>query len=206
MHLPGPAFKYVTQRDKINSVTNLAVSLISNTSQSTPRLALQIFMTYPPLDLIISYEALATLGRNRQIITKEWPGQNKPRRTLIGHILYLEKMAKSLEIDLESTGRIKMDMWNNKFTLHSVHEPLNLHDASSTGQIWTIDQIFLSIFPMYGVIYHAFIFGILDQSLHVFQNWSFQIDALPLELKNCLIYWYTIYSSLIANYHFSRTK
>ena len=54
--------------------------------------------------------------------------------------------------------------------IHSVHEPLNLHDAPSAGQIWTIDPIFLNIFPIYGVIYHAFIFRILDQSLHVFQS------------------------------------
>ena len=59
-----------------------------------------------------------------------------------------------------------------------MHEPLILHDAPATGQIWTIDPIFLSIFPIYGVIYHALVFGILDQSLHVFQNYLFHIEAL----------------------------
>ena len=36
--------------------------------------------------------------------------------------------------------------------------------------ICDLDPTFLSIFLIYGVIYHAFMFGILDQSLHVFQN------------------------------------
>ena len=114
----GPALKYVTQRDKINSVTNLAVSVISNTRRSTPRLALQIMYDIPPLDLIVNYEAMACLGRNRQVITKDWPRQNKQSQTLIGHILYWEKMAKNMGIDLESTDRINMDMWNNKFTVN----------------------------------------------------------------------------------------
>ena len=41
-------------------------------------------------------------------------------QTLIGHILYWEKMVKSKEIDLESTDRVKMDMWNNIKTIKTV--------------------------------------------------------------------------------------
>ena len=40
----------------------------------------------------------------------------------------------------------------NLFYMHSVHEPLDLHDAPSTSQIRTIDQIFLNIVPIYGVM------------------------------------------------------
>ena len=72
-----------------------------------------------------------------------------------------------LFLHLQFTARFLKD---EQKTIRSVQEHLNLHDAPSTGQIWTIDPIFLSIFPIYGVIYHAFMLWIWNQSLHVFQN------------------------------------
>ena len=37
---------------------------------------------------------------------------------LVGHILYWERLAGNLGKDPESTDRIKMDMWGNKYTVN----------------------------------------------------------------------------------------
>ena len=88
------------------------------TRRSTPRAALQILYDIPPLDLIIKYEAIASRSRNRQAVVKDWPGQDKQSRMLVGYILYWERLAELLGLDLESTNRIKMDMWDNKYTVN----------------------------------------------------------------------------------------
>ena len=114
----GPALRYETQRDKLNMVNNLAASMISNTRRSTPRAALQIMYDLPPLDLVVNYEALASLSRNKHVIVKDWPGQNKQSRTLIGHILYWERKAKTMGIDLEDTDKRKQDSWEKLYTVN----------------------------------------------------------------------------------------
>ena len=114
----GPTLRNNTQKEKLNTVTNLAVSQISNTRRSTPRATLQILYDIPPLDLIMKYEAIVLLSRNRKVIVKDWLGQNKQSRMLVGHIQYWERLAGNLGIDLESTDRIEMDMWGNKYTVN----------------------------------------------------------------------------------------
>ena len=60
----GPTLRHDTQKEKLNTVTNLVVSLLSSTRRSTPSAALQILYDIPPLDLMIKYEAIALLSRN----------------------------------------------------------------------------------------------------------------------------------------------
>lgn len=91
----GPILRYKTNQDKINAVNNLAVSIIANTRKSTPRLALEVLYDIPPLDLVVQYEAIASLARNKHVMILDWPGYSKLSRSLIGHLLYWDRIARS---------------------------------------------------------------------------------------------------------------
>ena len=42
----------------------------------------------PPLDLVITHVALASIARNRATTVRDWQGFNIKHGTLKGHILY----------------------------------------------------------------------------------------------------------------------
>ena len=50
----GVALRQKTMRDKFNKLNFLAVSMMSNTRRSTPRLALEILYVLPPLHLVVA--------------------------------------------------------------------------------------------------------------------------------------------------------
>ena len=114
----GPALRYTTLRDKMNKINFLAVSMIGNTRKTTPRLALEIIFDLPSLDLVINYEALASIARNRNIIDRDWPGYNKKHKTLKGHVLYWEQLAEQMGISPDSTDAIKTELWDRSFRVH----------------------------------------------------------------------------------------
>ena len=64
-------------KDKLNKLNFLAVSMMSNTRRTTPRLALEIMYDVPPLHLVVIQEAISAMARNRTVIIKDWPGYNK---------------------------------------------------------------------------------------------------------------------------------
>ena len=53
-----------TMKDKLNKLNFLAVSMISNTRRTTPRLALEVMYNLPPLHLVVIQEALSAMARN----------------------------------------------------------------------------------------------------------------------------------------------
>lgn len=115
----GPALRHKIHRDKLNKVNILAASMIGNTRKSTPRIALEIMYDLPPLDLAVTYEAIASLARNRRVIVRDWPGFNSKFRTLIGHTLYWEKLAKDMRLDINDTDSIKLDIWEKNFNVNT---------------------------------------------------------------------------------------
>ena len=132
-------------KDKLNKLNHLlAVSMISNTWKTTPRLALEIMYDLPPLHLVVIQEALSAMARNRWVIIKDWPGYNKKHRTLIGHVLYWEKQARQIGLRLEDTDALKADKWEKlyKVNLESfihtgppVHTQVNIYtDGSKTEE------------------------------------------------------------------------
>ena len=75
----GPILRKASYRDKLNKLNFLAASMLCNVRRSTPRLALEIVLDLPPLDLVIMYEAISTIARNKTVMVRDWPGFNKLR-------------------------------------------------------------------------------------------------------------------------------
>lgn len=111
--------------------------MLSNTRKSTPRLALEVIFNLPPLDLVINYEALASIARNRNIIVKDWPGFNKKHRTLKGHVPYWEQLAKQMEISLSSTDAIKIELWERSFRVNLESFKSVTHPVLSQVNVFT---------------------------------------------------------------------
>ena len=140
----GVAIRHKNLKEKLNKLNYLAVSMISNTRKTTPRLALEIMYDLPPLHLIIIQEALAAIARNRAVIVKDWPGYNKKHRTLIGHVLYWERQAREIGLRLENTDAFKADKWEKYYRVNlesfankgpPVHTQINIYtDGSKTEE------------------------------------------------------------------------
>ena len=140
----GVAMRHKTMKDKLNKLNYLAVSMISNTRKTTPRLALEVMYDLPPLHLVVIQEALSAIARNRSVIIKDWPGYNKKHRTLIGHVLYWENQARQIGLRLEDTDALKADKWEKLYRVNlesfvhtgpPVHTQVNIYtDGSKTEE------------------------------------------------------------------------
>ena len=113
----GVAIRHKTMKGKIDKLNFLAVSMMSNSRRSTPRLALEVMYDLPPLHLVVKHEAISAMARNRSVIIKDWPGYNKKHRTLIGHIYYWEQQAKLLGLTIDDTDVLKADKWKKLYTV-----------------------------------------------------------------------------------------
>ena len=54
----GPCIRQKGNKDKLDSINRLAVAMLSNTRNSTPRLALEVMYNLPPNHLLIQKEGL----------------------------------------------------------------------------------------------------------------------------------------------------
>ena len=118
--------------------------MISNTRKSTPRLAIEIMYGRPPLDVIITQEAISSIARNRLVMIRDWPGHNKKYRTLIGHTHFWEQKAKELRIKLDDSNSTKLTHWVRHFTVNTdsfkdtgppIHSQVNIYtDGSKTDE------------------------------------------------------------------------
>ena len=64
----GVAMRHKTMKFKLNKINFLAVTMMSNTRRTTPRLALEIMYDLPPLHLVVIQEVISAMARNRTVI------------------------------------------------------------------------------------------------------------------------------------------
>ena len=113
----GHSLNKETRSVQINRINKLMVAILSNTRKSTPRDALEVTYGVPPLDIVIMKEALASMARNRAVITLDWQGRTKGKVSFVSHIRYWEDLATSFCIDLDFTDRAKGVIWDRNFTI-----------------------------------------------------------------------------------------
>ena len=98
----------------VNKVNHLAVSMIANTRRTTPRLALELIYDLPPLDLVLKYEGLASLARNKDVMIDNV----QKTRKIKGHLNFWLDQASMLGISIDETDAFKGDMWNKKYSVN----------------------------------------------------------------------------------------
>ena len=129
----GPSLRHKTKENQIRSINKLAVSMISCTRRSTPRIALEVIYNLPPLHLVITYEALASISRNNQALIRDWEGHIPGKTSLKGHLYYWAKKAEKMNIDITDTDKCNLHCWEKKFTVNE--DSFNSTSYPIQGQI-----------------------------------------------------------------------
>ena len=132
----GPSIRLKGVRDKIDNINRLAVSILSNTRRSTPRLVLETMYNLPPNHTLIIREGLLSLVRDRYVLHANWNTKNKAA-SFQGHMKFWEKKAIKYNMDLEGCNKTRQSIWNKEYTINEKSFSTQEYPIQSLINIYT---------------------------------------------------------------------
>ena len=109
----GNAITTKNMINKINSINRLAVGMLSNIRNSTPRAALEIMYDLMPIPLVIKREAMTAYIRNREALRDG--NKNRTAKALLRKV---EQRADNWKLSNEDSDRTSYNTWKKQYTVN----------------------------------------------------------------------------------------
>ena len=99
--------------NKINFINRLTAGMLSNTRNSTPRVALEVMYDLILIPLVIKREAMASFVRNREALRDETRGHSAK-----SHIQRWEQLAETWQLNKEDSDRTSYNIWEKLYKVN----------------------------------------------------------------------------------------
>ena len=133
----GHTTRLDTRKEALDKLNRLAATMITPVRRSTPVKTMEIIYDLIPLHLFIQKEAIASLARNRHCMILDWEGQNRYRKTYIGHLKYWQYKLQEIEIEIDENDRISDLIWHKLYTINIDSFTTNTLPIQSQLNIYT---------------------------------------------------------------------